>query len=113
MRNKGSLPPIVPLHLSLVSIPLPILWGSSHLALDHIRKQGKNENFPEYWGVAEAREYVCVKNLVSKDQNQGCTVKSNDRTGDETGGCVINTNSAEMEHGYKSKAAQSDNVNIN
>ena len=35
------------------------------------------------------------------------------RTGDETGGHVINANSAEMEHGYKSKSAQSDNVNIN
>ena len=98
-------------HLSL--FPLPTLWGSSNLVLDHIRKQGKNENFPEYWGVAEAREYVRVKNLVSKDQNQGCTVKSSCRTGDEIGGHVINANSAEMEHGYKSKSAQSDNVNIN
>lgn len=61
------------------------------------------KNFPEYWGVAEAREYVCVKNLVSKGQNQGCTVKSNDRTGDETGGSVINTNSAEWNMGTRVK----------
>ena len=28
-------------------------------------------------------------------------------------GYVINANSAEMEHGYKSKSAKSNNVNIN